>query len=292
MANLILTTAFALNKVAAPNLPLATNEYERQYQDQLNNVLRLYFNRLDALFAQFETANTTALLQVPDGAFYQDGVTNLTADMTNVSTTPIQVTSTAQFAPAGSLLIGRELILYTAKTLTTFTGITRGAYGTTNVAHTTGAFVSESLGVPSATVGQPIIFTGTLASYGIELSTTNTTRVVCTTAGVYNFQFSMQMLNFTTVEDNVTVWFKKNGTDIAYSAGVIQVNGKHGSDPGASIVAWNLIIDMNVADYIEIYFSSETGETVCATYPAGTTPTTPISPSVILTATFVSALPA
>ena len=29
-----------------PNLPLAPNEYERRYQDQLNNVLRLFFNQL------------------------------------------------------------------------------------------------------------------------------------------------------------------------------------------------------------------------------------------------------
>jgi hypothetical protein len=29
-----------------PNLPLAPNEYERRYQDQLNNILRLYFNQL------------------------------------------------------------------------------------------------------------------------------------------------------------------------------------------------------------------------------------------------------
>jgi hypothetical protein len=30
-----------------PNLPLAPDEYERRYQDQLNNVLRLYFNQLN-----------------------------------------------------------------------------------------------------------------------------------------------------------------------------------------------------------------------------------------------------
>jgi hypothetical protein len=29
-----------------PNLPLAPTEYSRQYQDQLNNVLRLFFNQL------------------------------------------------------------------------------------------------------------------------------------------------------------------------------------------------------------------------------------------------------
>jgi hypothetical protein len=29
-----------------PNLPLAPAEYDRRYQDQLNNVLRLFFNQL------------------------------------------------------------------------------------------------------------------------------------------------------------------------------------------------------------------------------------------------------
>lgn len=32
--------------VTPPNLPLAPNEYERRYQDQLNNILRLFFNQL------------------------------------------------------------------------------------------------------------------------------------------------------------------------------------------------------------------------------------------------------
>jgi hypothetical protein len=30
-----------------PSLPLAPAEYERRYQDQLNNILRLYFNQLN-----------------------------------------------------------------------------------------------------------------------------------------------------------------------------------------------------------------------------------------------------
>ena len=31
----------------APNLPVAPVDYSQQYQDQLNNVLRLYFSQLD-----------------------------------------------------------------------------------------------------------------------------------------------------------------------------------------------------------------------------------------------------
>jgi hypothetical protein len=37
-----------LKNVAPPNLPLAPGEYEREYQDQLNNVLRLYFTLISS----------------------------------------------------------------------------------------------------------------------------------------------------------------------------------------------------------------------------------------------------
>ena len=49
---LIVTSEFELSRVAPPNLPLATNQYSREYQDQLNNVLRLYFNRLQNILGQ------------------------------------------------------------------------------------------------------------------------------------------------------------------------------------------------------------------------------------------------
>jgi len=90
-----------------------------------------------------------AQIQFPNGAFHQDGYTTLTANMSNNSTTPIQVTSTTGFLSAGALIIGSELIRYTGKTATTFTGITRGAYGSTNVAHTAGVYVSEAQPVPA-----------------------------------------------------------------------------------------------------------------------------------------------
>ena len=31
----------------APNLPIAPVDYDQRYQDQLNNILRLYFSQLD-----------------------------------------------------------------------------------------------------------------------------------------------------------------------------------------------------------------------------------------------------
>ena len=62
MSNLLVTAEFELNQVVAPNLPLATTEYNRQYQDQLNNVLRLYFNRIDGILGQLKTSEDVPAL--------------------------------------------------------------------------------------------------------------------------------------------------------------------------------------------------------------------------------------
>ena len=52
---MIVISEFEINQVAASNLPLSPFEYDRQYADQLNNVLRLYFNRVDSILNQLKT---------------------------------------------------------------------------------------------------------------------------------------------------------------------------------------------------------------------------------------------
>ena len=273
-----------------PRLPAAPVEYSQRYGDDLTNILRLYFNQLQNFNQLFTTNTGGALLKFPNGAFHQDGATTLTGAMTNTSTTAIQVASTALFASAGHLLIGTELIAYTGKTSTTFTGITRGVYSTTNVAHSIGDAVTEALGVASSTTSIAVPLDTTDASNGVAIDTVTDSKVVFDVAGYYNIQFSAQLLNFTTTDDNVTFWWKQNGTDVAYSAGIQAVPSKHGSTAGAAIVSWNIVLPIQAGDYIQLYYASESGNTVLATYPAGTLPVHPVSPSVILTATFVSAL--
>lgn len=285
----IITSDYELNKIAAPNLPLATQEYSPIYQDQLNNVLRLYFNRLDSLVGQL-MASSISGLQFPNGAFYQDGVTTLTNSITNVSTADIVVGSTAAFVlTAGAIIIGTEIITYTGKTSTSFTGITRGAYGSTKAAHTAGATVTEAQSLSSPSVAQAIALLNTTSSNGVAIDSTDKTKVVFSTAGIYNIQFSVQMLSYDGTIDNVTLWFRQNGVDIPYSAGVATVPSIHGGVAGTSIISWNLIQPVQANDYIQLMFASTTGNTVCATYAPGTSPVTPASPSIILTATFVSA---
>ena len=64
--SLIVTTDYSIDKIAAPNLPLAPELWDRRFQDQYSNVLRLYFNRLDAFIAQL-MATSSSVPVVPGG---------------------------------------------------------------------------------------------------------------------------------------------------------------------------------------------------------------------------------
>lgn len=275
----------------APNLLVAPVDYRQQYIDQLNNALRLYFNQIDNGLASLLAPTGGGLLQFPNGAFHQNGYTTLTNAIPNSSSTAtIVVGSTTGFASAGTILIGSELISYTGTTATTFTGITRSQYGSTGSSHSAGVYVSEAQAVASASTALEIPFDTTDTSNEVALDPLDNTKVVFAVAGYYNIQFSVQLLNCTSSIDNVTLWFRQNTVDIPQTGGIVSIPSKHAGGLGAAIVSWNLVVACNAGDNIQLMMASTTGNTVAATYPPGTAPVHPSSPSVILTATFVSAL--
>lgn len=283
---------FALRPPKAPNLPIAPVKYTQQYHDQFSNALRLYFAQIDNFAQPFTSQSGGGYLKFPNGAFFQDGATTLSTTIPNGSSTAdIVVASTADFVlSAGAILIEEELITYTGKTATSFTGITRGAYGSTASGHTSGVAVTEAQSLSSPTVAAAIALLQTTSSNEVALDATDKTKIVFDLAGYYNIQFSVQMLSFDNTIDNVVFWWRLNGVDIPYSAGIATVPSKHAGGAGAAIISWNLVQPVEAGDYIQLLFASDTGNTVCATYPAGVAPVHPVSPSVIITATFVSAL--
>jgi hypothetical protein len=280
----------------APNLPIGPVEYSQRFQDQYSNILRLYFNEVDnALAAIFAGEAGGQYIRFPYGAFTQDGNTTLSTGISNTSTTPIQVASTTGFATSGFIIIENEIIEYTGISGNTFTGITRGVKSTTNVAHLAGVAVTEAGGVAAgssaAIVLDAVDYSNGIFVGGATANTLPSSRIYVAYDGIYNLQFSLQLLNYSNAEDNVAVWLKKNGTDVPLTASVEQVNSKHGSNPGATIMALNIFQQMSAGQYLELYWHSNSGNTVLATYPPGTAPVHPASPSAIVTVSFVSALP-
>ena len=73
---MIVTSDFNLDRASPPNLPLAPTDYDSRYQEQLNNVLRLFFNRLNAILGQFSTNEIIPALTVYTVATLPSAVTS------------------------------------------------------------------------------------------------------------------------------------------------------------------------------------------------------------------------
>ena len=61
----------------SPNLPIAPVEYNQQYQDQLNNVLRLYFAQLDNAGPSAAATQRTGDKVISAFNFSQSNATNV-----------------------------------------------------------------------------------------------------------------------------------------------------------------------------------------------------------------------
>ena len=82
----VVTSEFELNRAVAPRLPVATSDYDPNYINQLNNVLRLYFNQLDNILGQLRASSDTSGLRVPYGAFSSDQDQSTTANTATLMT--------------------------------------------------------------------------------------------------------------------------------------------------------------------------------------------------------------
>lgn len=147
-----------------------------------------------------------------------------------------------------------------------------------------GAFHDTTTQTAAAATNTAVTFNTTDYSIGVALGSP-TSRIVISNAGTYNIQFSMQGSNSATADDNITVWFRINGTDAVDSAGISSIPSKHGTINGALIFGWNELLTFSANDYLEVYWTTDGGTSSLATYAAGTTPVHPLSPSVAISIT-------
>lgn len=142
----------------------------------------------------------------------------------------------------------------------------------------------------SVTTAYPVKIGTTDISDGITVTNNGSgdpTRITFDNDGNYNIQFSIQFANSSASEAQANVWFRKNDVDIADSNSQVTVPKKHGAGDGTLILALNFVVNLGTGDYVEIYWQTESTDVSIQYLPAGTTPTTPATPSVIVTATVV-----
>jgi hypothetical protein len=143
----------------------------------------------------------------------------------------------------------------------------------------------------NTTTAYAITFDTTDFNNGVTLS--NSSRLNVSQSGIYNIQFSVQLVNTTNASVDVDIWFRKNGTNIDKSNSRFGLAPrKSAGDPFHLIGAMNFFVSLDTNDYIELMWRTSDVGAYIEHYAASSTPTRPSIPSVIVTVTFVSNLSA
>lgn len=211
-----------LNPVEPPALPLGPPEYNRPYQDQLNNVQRLFYNRLTNVTNTVIDRNGGAYLQMPHAMLVSD-----------------------QDQASGGITVANQL-----------------------------------------SFNQPVI------TQGIEVR--NTDEIWFTLPGQYLVTFTLQVSNRDNAVHTFEVWAGFNGSNYPLSNTRFDVPARKTSSIwGHAVPAITGIFTVTNpdTDYLTIKWWSDSTLVFLEHYAAGTNPTRPEIPSVIMTVNFVSRLP-
>lgn len=283
----------------SPNLPIGPLEYDQRYQDQLLNILRLYFNTLDNTFGSLLGVGGGGgkYIRFPYGAFEDTTVQTAPANTAQV----MRLNTTTY---SNDISIGSHTAVFTgsiddgtppgAGTVLTVTAITSGAIYL-GMTLTGGAITAGTLVVSqtSGTAGGVGAYVVSISQERTSLTITGTvaSEMVVAEPGIYNLQWSGQFINVAAQIHEVSVWIRVNGTDVVGSTGRVSINAKHGAFDGGAIPAWNYLVELQADEYVELWWSTPDVDTYITSFVAGTSPTRPATASVIATLTFVSALP-
>jgi len=204
-------------------------------------------------------------------------VTNGTANATSN-----WILNSSGTAVGGAILIGTDAITFAQVGGVGPQGPT-GPTGAGGALGYWGSFWSNQDQVAAnTTTAYPITYNNTDPdSNGVSI--VSNSRITFANAGVYNIEFSVQADRVSgSGTDTIEIWFRKNGTDVADSNSVVTVSG--GAAAAKTIAAWNYMLELEANDYVELVWRTSDTRLELIADAAGTSPTRPAIPSVILTA--------
>ena len=162
-----------------------------------------------------------------------------------------------------------------------------------------GKFMNNPYGAFQDSTDQ--VAASTTAAYAVTLNTTDfsngvtvasNSRITVADAGIWNLQFSIQFKNTTNDGQDVDIWFRKNGTNIANSNSRFHLSQRKSTgDPSHLIAAMNFFVSLAANDYVEIMWRTTSTDVSIEHFGTSTSPTRPAVPSAIVTMSFVSNLP-
>jgi hypothetical protein len=151
-----------------------------------------------------------------------------------------------------------------------------------------GAFQDNNTQTAAANnVGYPMKLRINDLTNGITITGSDTSRITFANTGIYNLQFSSQFQNTDNAQQDITIWLRLNGTDVAGSAGYISIPARKSAgagNEGHGVYGWNYVLSVVAGQYYQIVWSTTNAANVTMQfYTAGNPP--PSTASVIATVT-------
>ena len=157
-----------------------------------------------------------------------------------------------------------------------------------------GRFIDVPNALYFSTVDQPIAavdtaqvvtFNQTYLESGFSINGASNSQITAIYGGVYNFQFTTQIVSNSASAKTVYLWISRNGTDLGYTAKDVILSGS----ADVNEATWNFNLDLAAGEYVEMKWSSDDID-------ASLNSETPASPhpgvaSAVVTINFISALP-
>lgn len=240
----------------APNLPYAPVQYGAQYHEQLNNVLRLYFNHLDSVLYEIVTL-------LNNGGYFPElnagdvNAINVNAEVGNISTLLTNYATIkslyAQAIQAGSVqastIVGGNVTSSRCNS-SLFTGV--GAEIT--LPHIGASDTTDQYA--DGDNDPTIVKWNTLdASFGFSLASNAATT---TYDGTYKIDYSLQFVNTDNAYHDVTVWMRVNNNDVARSATKFTLPPRKSAGNPSYLLAYSTIpFIVSAGDVIELWWATD-----------------------------------
>jgi hypothetical protein len=142
---------------------------------------------------------------------------------------------------------------------------------------------------PSVGSTAVVVYDTTEEASGVFLS--NSSRLNVRNYGIYNVQFSLQLVNLANDPQFADVWFRVNGTDVPRSASRFDIPARKSAGVPSHVVGTvNTFIEMQVGDYVEIAGTTSSTDISLEFYAADVTIPRPAIPSAIVTVQYIAPL--
>ena len=142
---------------------------------------------------------------------------------------------------------------------------------------------------PSVGSTAVVIYDSTEEASGVYLA--DSSKLYVRNYGIYNVQFSLQLVNNANSAEYADVWFRLNGTDVARSASRFDIPARKAvGSPSHVIGTVNTFIEMQAGDYVQIAGTTSSTDVALEHYAADTVIPRPAIPAAIVTVQHIAPL--